>query len=135
MPPTTSRDFQRAAEQRLTTAEFLLRYTYTLDATYLAGYTIECTLKALILERTPANDRLDMRKRISSGAHWHRPEVLLGRLRDLGVQLPLALARRYRRLTWSSDLRYETGRCDTGETRGFLRTASEKLQWVEEQLI
>lgn len=41
--------FQRAAGQRFTTAEFLLRHRYALDAMYLAGYTIECTLKALIL--------------------------------------------------------------------------------------
>ena len=46
MPPTTSRDFQKAAAQRLTTAETLLREKHTLDAQYLGGYTVECSLKA-----------------------------------------------------------------------------------------
>ncbi len=54
MPPTTSRDFQKAAGQRLTAAETLLRETLTLDAQYIGGYTVECTLKALIMELTPA---------------------------------------------------------------------------------
>jgi len=40
MPPTTSRDFQKAAAQRLTTAETLLREKHTLDAQYLGGYTV-----------------------------------------------------------------------------------------------
>ena len=38
----TARDFWRAAAQRFTTAEFLLRNGYTLDALYLAGYSVEC---------------------------------------------------------------------------------------------
>ena len=52
MPPTTSRDFQKVAAQRLTTAETLLREKLTLDAQYLGGYTVECSLKA----RNPAPD-------------------------------------------------------------------------------
>jgi hypothetical protein len=125
MPPKTGRDFQKAAAQRFTTAEFLLGHKYTLDAEYLGGYTIECSLKALILEKTPVADRQARLKEICAGAKNHRPEVLLGVLRDLGLQLPLALAKRYRRLAWSTDLRYETGHRDTGETRAFLKTASE----------
>ena len=39
MQPTTSRDFQKAAAQRLTTAESLLPIS-TLDAMYIAGYTV-----------------------------------------------------------------------------------------------
>jgi hypothetical protein len=134
MPPRTSRDFQKAAAQRLTTAEFLLDHKYTLDAEYLAGYTIECSLKALILEKTPESDRPAQLDNICSGAKMHRPEVLLGVLRDLGVALPLELARRFRRLTWTTDLRYETGHRDTGETRRFLKTAQATYQWVEGQL-
>ena len=57
MPPTTSRDFQKAAAQRLTTAETLLREKLTVDAQYIGGYTVECTLKALIMELTPDPDK------------------------------------------------------------------------------
>ena len=73
MPPISSRDFQRAEGQRLTTAEFLLENGYNLDATYLAGYAVECSLKALILHLTEALDRARLFDRISSGAPMHRP--------------------------------------------------------------
>lgn len=134
MPPTTSRDFQRVALQRLTTAEFLLRARLTLDAQYLGGYAVECSLKALILQVAPSREMSRRRKRISSGAKMHRPEILLGVLRDGGVALPAHLAKRMRRFDWHTDLRYETGRRDTGETVGFLKTVRAIYDWVEEQL-
>jgi HEPN domain-containing protein len=132
--PTTARDFQRAAGQRLTTAQFLLDNRYNLDAMYLAGYTVECSLKALILELTPAPDRTKTFKKISSGKKMHEPEVLGMLLKDLGKPIPLKLVKRFRRSGWSTALRYESGRTDTGETRSFLKTAKAVHDWVEVQL-
>jgi hypothetical protein len=134
MPPTTSRDFQKAAGQRLTAAETLLREKLTLDAQYLGGYTVECSLKALILHGTPDPDRLATLQRITSGATMHRPEVLFGELRDPGISRPLEITKRMRRFDWTTDLRYETGRRDTGETIAFLKTAKTIYDWVEKQL-
>ncbi len=134
MPPTTSRDFQKAAAQRLTTAEALLRERLPLDAQYLGGYTIECSLKALIMGRTPDPDKPDTLKKLTAGAKMHRPDVLLVELRNLGVALPLVLAKRMRQFEWTTDLRYETGRRDTGETTAFLTTAKAIYDWVEGQL-
>ncbi len=135
MPPTTSRDFVKIARQRLTVAEALVPL-HTLDALYIGGYTVECALKALILHVTPESDRAEGLKQICSGAKMHRPDVLLGELRDQGVELPLDLARRLRRFArdWSTDLRYETGRRDTGETNAALKTAKAVYDWVEGQL-
>ena len=134
MPPTTSRDFQKVAGQRLTTAETLLREKLTLDAQYFGGYTVECSLKALILHGTPDAEKPDQLKRITHGAPMHRPEVLLGKLRILKFPLPLEIAKRMRRFDWTTDLRYETGRRDTGETIAFLKTAKAIFDWVESQL-
>ena len=136
MPPTSSRDFQKAAAQRLIAAETLLRSPekLTLDAHYIGGYTVECTLKALILEQTPDPDKPDKLRRITSGASMHRPDVLLGELRTLGIALPLHLTKRLRRFDWTTDLRYETGRRDTGETIAFLNTAKAIYEWVKGQL-
>ena len=134
MPPTTSRDFQKAAGQRLNAAETLLEHGVTLDAQYLGGYTVECSLKALILERTPQANRPVVLQRISSGAAMHKPEVLLGELGRLDVELPRDIAKRMRHFDWTTDLRYETGRRDTGETQGLLRTAQAVYNWVEGQL-
>jgi hypothetical protein len=134
MPPTSNRDFQKAAAQRLTAAEALLRANLPLDAQYVGGYTVECSLKALILEKTPDAVRSEKLKRITFGASMHRPDVLLGELRNLGVPLPLELARRMRRFDWTTDLRYETGRRDRGETAALLKTAKAIHDWVEGQL-
>ena len=132
--PLTSRDFQKAAEQRLTTAQFLLSWDYPLDALYLGGYAIECSLKALILETTPAAGRAAVYAKISSGSKMHQAEVLAGELRKLGVSIPIPILKRLRRFQWSVDLRYQHGRKDTAETRGMLRTAKELCDWVGGQL-
>jgi HEPN domain-containing protein len=134
MPPITSRDFQKVAGQRLTTAETLLREKLTLDAQYFAGYTVECSLKALILHQTLSAEKPDKLKHITAGAKMHRPEVLLGELRDLDIYLPLDIVKRMRRFDWTTDLRYETGRRDTGETIALLKTAKAIYNWVEGQL-
>ncbi len=132
--PLSSRDFQRTARQRLTTAEFLLDNRYNLDAMYLAGYTVECTLKALILHLTPPAAHDETLKKISSGSKMHEPEILAVLLKDLGRPIPLELVKRFRRSGWSTALRYESRRTDTGETRAFLRTAKAAYDWVEGQL-
>ena len=99
MPPLTSRDFQRAAAQRLTSAETLLREKANLDAQYLGDYTVECSLKALILHTTLDAEKPDKLTRLSSGAKMHRLDVLLGHLRDLGIKLPLEITKRIRHST------------------------------------
>lgn len=134
VPPTTSRDFQQAAAQRFTGAEALQRVRLNLDAQYLGGYTVECSLKALILHRTPAAEQLAKLIRITSSAAMHRPEVLLGELRDTGLELPVEIGMRMKRFRWSTDMRYQTGRGDVGETSAFLKTAKLIFDWVEGQL-
>jgi HEPN domain-containing protein len=134
MQPKTSRDFLKVAEQRLNAAEALFAADLTLDAQYVGGYAVECSLKALILEKTGQSDRPDKLLRISSGATMHRPETLLQELRGLGVRLTPELAKRMRRFDWNVNLRYETGRRSRGETRGLLRTCIEIRDWVKGQL-
>ena len=132
--PLSSQDFRRAAQQRLDTAHFLLDNRKTLDAMYLAGYALECSLKALILDQTPTDDQANMLKRISQGSRMHRPEVLLEVLARKGIWLPLTLVKRLRRSTWTTDLRYQSGRLDTSEVRVFLKTVDGIHQWVGGQL-
>lgn len=100
----------------------------------IGGYTAERSLKALILHLTPESDKATTLAKISGGAQMHRTDVLLGRLRDLGVALPAELAKRLRRFGWTTELRYEAGRRDTGETVASLRTAKAVYDWVEGQL-
>lgn len=130
MQPKDSREFLKAAQQRLDAAEALLGQKYTLDAQYLGGYAVECALKALILEGTVDAERPGVLKKISSGAKMHRPEVLLGELADRGYEITADLAGRIRKMKWKTELRYETGRRDTGETIAFLKTAKTVIKWV-----
>jgi hypothetical protein len=135
MQPTIPRDFLKVALQRLTVAEEIMEILRrTLEAQYIGGYSVECSLKALILETTPDLDRPDVLNRLTHGAAHHRAEVLLDRLRERGVALTVELAKRMRRFDWTTDLRYETGRKDTGETNGLLRTAKAIYEWVEGQI-
>jgi HEPN domain-containing protein len=134
MPPTTSRDFLKAAAQRLTAAEVLFRQKHNLDAQYLAGYAVECSLKGLILHHAPIANQSDVLKRITGGAKMHRAEVLLGELRTLGIALPVEIAKRMRRFDWTTDLRYETGRRRTGETLALLKTTRAVYNWAEGQI-
>lgn len=126
MPPTSDRDFLSAAGQRLEAAITRFKGGLTLDAQYVGGYVVECSIKAVILHHTPAHDLAEMLGKLSSGAKMHKSEVLLGVLRGLGVTIPSELAKRHVRFvkTWATDLRYETGRRDTGETKGFLKTVA-----------
>ena len=111
MQPRTARDFLRVALQRLDAAveiaEILRR---TLEAQYIGGYSVECSFKALIMERTSEAERPTILQLLTRGATYHRPEVLLDRLRDLGIALTPELARRMRGFDWTTDMRYETGR-------------------------
>jgi hypothetical protein len=135
MQPTTPRDFLKVALQRLTAAEEIMQtLQLNLEAQYIAGYSVECSLKALILDKTAESDRPALLERLTHGAASHRPEILLDALRKQGVSLTPDLAKRMRRFDWTTDLRYETGRRPTGETNGLLRTASTIYEWVREQI-
>jgi hypothetical protein len=130
--PLTAREFQRAAYQRLEVADFLIENVFTKDGKYLAGYGIECALKALILHHTPQSDQLTVFVKISSSASMHYPETLGQMLRDrCKIRIPLDLVKKFRRFQWSTSLRYETGRTPIGEARGLWKTAKATLNWVE----
>lgn len=134
MVPKSSRDFLRAAAQRLTAAQALFDMKLNLDAQYLGGYVVECAMKALILHRTPKSKREGTLQALSAGKKMHDAEVLLGKLRTLHGPEPPALRQWISRYQWTTDLRYETGRRNTAETRNLLRTADAIFKWVENQL-
>lgn len=135
MQPTNSRDFLKVALQRLAAAEEIMgALRLSLEAQYIGGYSVECSLKALVLEYTPDADQATILEAITQRAAYHRPDVLLGLLRRRGIKLPIELAKRMRRFDWTTALRYETGRKDTGETNALLRTARSIYEWVEGQM-
>ena len=135
MQPEAPRDFLKVALQRLNAAEAIMaNLDFNLEVQYIGGYSVECSLKALLLEKTPLTERINMLYIISHGAAAHRAENLLGKLRDQRVYLTPELSGRMRRFDWDTSLRYETGRKDTGETKALLRTARMLYNWVEERI-
>ena len=130
----TVRKFRQAAMQRLTTAEFLLKNRINIDSKYLAGYGVECALKALILDRTPNRSFATMFKRLTSGQKAHDYEMLKGILiaSPINQTIPAVIAASLRRVgSWKTSLRYEVGPGNAREAAVFFEAAKEIVQWAE----
>jgi HEPN domain-containing protein len=128
-------DFRRAAGQRLTAAEYLLRAELFLDAMYLAGYGVECALKALILARTPLKKRAVKCKEISTGNKGHDFEFLKAELKKAQCSLPPEILKLMGRVAeWTTDWRYKVGLGKHQPAKDFFDAASQIRGWVEERV-
>ncbi len=120
--------FLRAAERRLLAARWLLRDDaqgqFGAEAVYLAGYAVECSLKALLLARTPASKRTAITSEITRGARWHNYERLKEKLKEAGWSPPPTLAWDFRHIvSWSTDLRYSSNRIPQSDALKFVESA------------
>lgn len=82
-------DLQRLAEERLEEARALLVAMKHDGAYYLAGYAVECALKACVARLTNQDDFYD--RAIARDCFTHRPEVLV-KLAGLRPQLDSDMA-------------------------------------------
>lgn len=71
----TRKDFQKLANMRSKEAKALLAQGHFAGAYYLAGYSVECALKACIAKRTQRHDFPD--KRIAFESYTHDLKELL----------------------------------------------------------
>lgn len=134
----SSRDarlFYRCAYQRYEEAEVLLKAGYTTGAVYLAGYGIECILKALVLMAVPARTRSDTLKSFRGGkAHeyeWLRSVYLM----NGGTRFPRDITQHFTLVTdWSTDLRYTPRSVRADEAEAFLVAAVAIIQWADRSL-
>lgn len=123
--------FLRAAKQRLTSAELLLAAGMGLDATYLAGYAVECSLKALLLARTPRRAWHSV-ERAFQGKGGHNLERLKALLERRGVSFETQLVQHLRIVsTWNTDLRYEVGKIPEVDAQRFVDAVREILKWSQ----
>lgn len=104
-------DLQLLAELRLSEARILLAAGYADGAYYLAGYAVECALKACIAKRTQEHDFPD--KKLVNDSHTHDLGKLL-QLAELRIELDSAIqsdpsmtAKLDTILDWSEASRYE----------------------------
>jgi HEPN domain-containing protein len=129
------RKFKRAAEQRLRAAELLFENEFYLEAIYIAGYAIECTLKHLILKRSPQSKHpLMLEKLTKAGAKGHDFDYLKGILirAPVNCAIPEEIHEMWRRVSsWSTQLRYEVTNVKFEEARRFLDATERIRAWVE----
>jgi HEPN domain-containing protein len=133
--PAEARLFRQAAKQRFEDAQILLEAGRTTGAVYLAGYTVECYLKALIL----ANVGVRLREQLLAEFHGSRGHNLqwLHELyrRHTGGNLPPAMIRHLSRLApWSTDLRYATGSLQNREANAIMESVTAFNSWAEGRL-
>ena len=130
-----ARQYYRCALQRFEDAEVLLRAAHTTGAVYLAGYAIECMLKALILDSlAPATRAAMLGKFRGARAHdyeWLRGQYVLNR----GARPPGGIAVDFTLVDgWSTDLRYVTRSLRSAEAEEFLQAAKRILDWADGRL-
>jgi HEPN domain-containing protein len=129
------RKFYRAAARRLEEAQFLLdKGGYTTAAVYLAGYAVECMLKALILSSEPAT-RHAATLHTFRGAAAHAFEWLVERLAERHVRLPADIRKELSRVDWwTTTLRYDPGAVKQRDAGAFLAAAGRIVLWAKGRL-
>jgi hypothetical protein len=121
--PTEARVYYRAAKQRYDDAQLLLQAQRTTGAVYLAGYTVECLMKALVLASVPTRRRRELLREFR-GTRAHNIEWL-GALyrRHTGRVIPRDVRRHLARVaSWSTDLRYVAGTLRQREAEEFMES-------------
>ncbi|MGA2205292.1 MAG: HEPN domain-containing protein [Terracidiphilus sp.] len=81
-------DFQQLSELRLQESRALLTAGFPDGSYYLAGYAVECALKACIAKRTQEHDFPD--KKLVNDSHTHDLGKLL-QLAELSIELEAAM--------------------------------------------
>lgn len=130
-----ARLFYRTAKQRFEDAEFLLDVDRTTAAVYLAGYSVECILKALILAIVPRAQEVDILS-MFRGARAHNYDWLLRLYAEKGgPHLPPDLVPHFARVnTWSTDMRYSPGTISLRDATAFLDSSVKILTWADGRL-
>jgi hypothetical protein len=130
-----ARRFYRAAKQRFDDALLLLEMGRTTAAVYLAGYSVECMLKALILSAVPRAQEEEV-VGMFRGARAHDYEWLIQLYAEKGgARMPPSIVPHFTRVnSWSTDMRYAPGIVATREAHAFMEAATESLTWVDGRL-
>ena len=135
--PTSSnaRLFYRAAKERFEDAELLLSLNRTTGAVYLAGYSVECIIKSLILSAVPPSREGAILARFR-GRQAHNFRWLMGLYQQHGgVAVPNRLRVYWDQVySWSTDMRYSPARIGQRQAKEFLASASEIINWADGRL-
>jgi len=131
---TTPKTYFRAATQWLDSARVLIEVDglSTLHCVYLAGYIAECSLKSLIMQRTPRKRWPALREALRT----HNIVQLRNMLEVRGISLPPDVRITMGEIAgrWMTDFRYFSDSVERAEGREFLRQVESLFRWVERSL-
>lgn len=101
----------------------------------MAGYSVECMLKALISESVPDKQELLILAQFR-GQQAHNPDWLLRLYRKtVSANVPTnVIAHLVRVNSWSTDMRYQPNVMDEGDAQGFMNSVEQITLWVEGRL-
>jgi hypothetical protein len=127
-----ARLYYRAGKQRFEDAQLLLREQRTTGAVYLAGYTVECLLKALVLATVSPKVRkhllAEFRGSIAHNIEWLGTPYR----RHVGAAIPRHVTLHLLRVaSWSTDLRYATGLVKSREAEEFMESVVAVANWAD----
>jgi hypothetical protein len=130
-----SRLFYRCAKQRYQEAVILLKAERPTGAVYLAGYGIECMLKALVLSVVPPARSEDvLRSFRGNRAHDHEWLVIQYR-RNGGAGFPPEVSRCFLVTNqWSTNLRYTPATIENERAKAFIKAVGVIIHWADGRL-
>lgn len=129
------RKFYRVAYQRFEEAEVLFNAGFYIGAIYLAGYAVECMLKALILNSLPDKEHEIVESEFR-GQRAHQFEWLRLRYAQTNAPgLPAAVSESLAIVsTWDTELRYRPGLGEPKDASRFLQEVKVILEWGDNRL-
>ncbi|HXD86400.1 MAG TPA: HEPN domain-containing protein [Urbifossiella sp.] len=127
--------FHRAASQRAEDARYLFSGGRTTAAVYLAGYGVECLLKALILSQVGKQKQEGILKQFRTiKAHdfeWLRQMYY----KQGGAGFPRDVVEAFSIVSgWSTDMRYQPGTVPDDDAEAFLEAADVISKWSNRRL-
>lgn len=129
-----ARDYYRSAFQWLDDASFLLTAARPRAAVYLAGYTVECLLKALVLDSLPNRKRAELAQSKVLFTH-DLDELRATYLTSGGPSLPKDVAKDLLEVgSWDPARRYRPGSVRYDEAERFLKAVQRIAAWADGRL-
>lgn len=129
-----ARLFYRAMTERHEDARVLHAAGRGAGAVYMAGYAVECALKALLVAATPARNRADVITTFR-GTRGHDYDWLLDQYRAVGGAVPQQLDRPFLVVgVWTTNIRYTPGGFASPQANQFMAAAATIITWADARL-
>ncbi len=131
-PPEVNK-FLRVAIQRFSDAQTLFRGGRNTAAIYLAGYAVECGLKALLLSTVTTRKGVPAILESFRGSGGHNLGTLKARyLKRSRTDFSKSVAGQLVYVnSWTTSLRYEPSNASLREARRFLDSTQEIITWIQ----